>query len=106
VKYEETLEKAKSIYIFFTTQRKEIPLIRKSKEIYKIDACEDRDETILRLAYKAAAAGFNAVVNTEVLHEKKRNHAYQKTIWRGTGSPAMIDESKLDRQYKQDQMYR
>lgn len=106
VRYAETLEKANESFIFFKTQRKEIPLIRKSKEIMTVVDCDDRDETILRLAFRSAAQGFNAVVGVEVQHQKIRNHQHHTHRWSGSGSPAMIDEHKLDRQYKADQIYR
>ena len=105
-KYGATLEKANEVFIFFKTQRKEIPLLRKSKELFKVTECEDRDETILRLAFMAAEKDFNAVIDTEVSAEKKRHHAHHKHYWEGTGIPAMIDENKLDRQFKRDQIYR
>lgn len=105
-KYEETKALAEEVFIFFTTQRKEIPLIRKSKEVLRVPECTDRDETILRLAFMAAGKGFNAVIETEVSAEKIRNHAHQKMRWKGTGVPAMIDSDKLDRQHKQNQIFR
>lgn len=104
--YEETLELAKDVFIFFETQRKEIPLIRKSREVMKVADCDDRDETILRLAYMAAEQKYNAVVDTYVDGEKKRNHAHQTYRWSGRGTPALIDAAKMDRQDRQNQIYR
>jgi len=104
--YEEVLERAKSAFIFFKTQRKEIPLIKKSKELLSVQGRPDRDETILRLAYMAAELGFNAVVDVDAVSKKLRNHAYQKHEWCGTGYPAQVDEIKLDRQDRQNQMFR
>lgn len=105
-RYEETREKAEQVFVFFKTQRKEIPLIRRSKETLRIRDCTDRDETILRLAFMAAQEGFNALIDTEVSDQKVRNHAHQKTLWHGSGEGAMIDEAKLDRQFKRNQVYR
>lgn len=105
-KYGETLARAKEVYIFFKTQRKEIPLIRKSKDVFRVAECDDRDETILRLAFMAAAQGYNAVVETEALDKKVRNYGYQVTQWSGSGSPAMIDEEKLSKQDRRNQIYR
>ena len=75
LKYEETKTLAENVFIFFKTQRKEIPLIRKSKVVMKVEDCDDRDETILRLAYLAALDGFNAVIETGLKHRKVRDHA-------------------------------
>ncbi len=105
-RYEETLEKAKQVSVFFVTQRKEVPLIKKSKVTLRIKECIDRDETILRLAFLAANEGFNALIDTEVAYQKVRNHAHQKTLWSGSGVAAEIDEAKLDRQFKRNQIYR
>ena len=105
LKYEETRELAENVFIFFKTQRKEIPLIRKSKVTMKVEDCDDRDETILRLAFMAAEQGFNAVIETDVSHQKIRNHGHQTTRWHGTGLPAMVDEAKLDRQHKLSQVF-
>lgn len=106
MKYEEIKSKADEVYVFFKTQRKEIPLIKKSREVFEVTDCDDRDETILRLAFMAAEQNFNAVIETDVIHKKVRNHAYQSTRWQGTGIPAMVDEAKLDRQHKRDLIYR
>lgn len=95
--YNEVLERAKSVYIFFKTQKKAPPVLKKSKEAVRVDACDDRDETILRLAFFAAQEGYNAVVETEVLSEKVRNGAYQTTRWKGVGIPALVDAERVER---------
>jgi hypothetical protein len=104
--YNETMERAKDVFIFYKTQRKEIPLIRRSKEVFKVKDCIDRDETILRLAFFAAEQNYNAVIETEVLSDKVRNAGYQKSVWRGEGSPAQVDGGKIDRQDRQNLIYR
>lgn len=104
-KYEELLARAKDIFIFFKTQKREIPLIRKTKEIMKVTECSDRDETILRLAYMAAEKNFNAVIETDVNYAKVRNAGYQTTNWSGTGIAAQVDEAKLDSQHRANQVY-
>ena len=106
LKYEETLAKAKEVFIFFKTQKKEIPLIKKTKEIMKVEKCDDRDETILRLAFMSTEKGFNAVIETDVNYAKIRNEGYQKTQWSGTGIAAQIDGGKLDSQDRANQIYR
>jgi hypothetical protein len=104
--YRETLETAKQVFVFFTTQKKAIPLIRKSKVPVKVDACADRDETILRLAYDAAKDGYNAVVDVEVNAKKVNDGGSNKSaVWKGTGVPALVDEAKLDRQARAEQAY-
>jgi hypothetical protein len=104
--YNEILERAKGVYVFFKTQRKEIPLIKKTKEVLVVEGRPDRDETILRLAFMSAQKGFNALIDCEAVAKKLRNHAYQKHEWCGTGIAAQIDEMKLDRQDRQNAIYR
>lgn len=104
--YRERMEAAKQVFIFFTTQKKAIPLVRKSKTPVKVDACADRDETILRLAYDAAKDGYNAVVDVEVTAKKVNDGGSNKSaVWKGAGVPALVDEAKLDRQARADQAY-
>lgn len=104
--YEETLVKAKEVYVFYTTQRKAIPLILKSKERIRITNCADRDETILRLGFLAAQKGFNSVIEVDVQAEKIRNHAYQTSVWAGSAYPANVNTKHVDSQFKADLMYR
>ena len=104
--YQEALARAKEVFIFFTTQRKEIPLIRRANRGYKVESCPDRDETILRLAFFAARDGYNAVIEVEANCKKLRNAGHQTSDWYGSGVPAQVDEAKLDRQHKQNQIYR
>ncbi len=91
------MEQAREAYIFFTTQKNPPPVVSKSKERLQVSECIDRDETILRLAFQAVRLGFNAVLETHVVAEKVRNAGYQKSAWRGTGVPAMVDADKLER---------
>lgn len=104
--YAETLEAAKGVFVFFKTQRKEIPLIKKEREIFKIDSCIDRDETILRLAFLSAQKGCNGLIECEVSAEKIRDGAYQTSKWRGEGVAAKVDAVKIDIQDLRNQMYR
>jgi hypothetical protein len=95
--YEETLAKARDVFVFFVTQRKEIPLIRKSKELLMVQEQDDRDMTILKLAYLGAERGFNAIIQCDVVSTKVRNEGYQRSVWNGKAYPAEVDAEKLDR---------
>lgn len=95
--YRQHMQQAQESYIFFTTQKKPVPIIKKSKEKVSVESCEDRDETILRLAFLSAEQGYNAVVQVEVTSEKIRNEGYEKSKWRGVGFPAQVDAAKLER---------
>ena len=102
----EILERAKNVFVFFTTQRKEIPLIRRSKITYFVKDRQDRDDTILRLGYFAARENFNAITEVTVSSQKVRNQAYQTSIWQGSGIPALVDEVKLEAQDRVNEIYR
>jgi hypothetical protein len=95
--YNQTMELAREVYFFFTTQKRSPPIIKKSREKIKVTDCMDRDETILRLGFQAASQGFNAVVEAEVTSVKVRNESYQKSVWSGVGFPAKVDGAKVDR---------
>ena len=97
-KYSETLEKAKQVFVFFTTQKRKPNLLKRAKKMVEILNCPDRDMTILKLAFLAADQGFNALVDTLVSSEKVRNEGYQKSQWQGKGLPATVDSDKLDRE--------
>ena len=93
--YDETMERAKQVYVFFKLQRKPIPLIKRSKKQVEVSNIPDRDEAILRLAFLASQESFNAVVDVNVIMEKVRNQGYEKSKYQGTGFPAQVDASKL-----------
>jgi hypothetical protein len=104
--YQEAMERAKNAFVFFTTQRKETPLIKKAREVFKVENCIDRDETILRLAFFAAQLNYNAIVEVEVEAEKVRSGAYQTSRWSGRGIAAQIDAKKMELQDQRNAVYR
>jgi hypothetical protein len=91
--YDRLLERAKNIDVFFKTQGKETRLVKRTVKPIVIEECFDRDELILRLAFFAAEAGFNAVVDIDLASEKVgAGGSYKKLKWRGVGTPANISE--------------
>lgn len=87
--YNETLERAKKIYIFHSANPHPRSLVKLGKKPISATGSRDRDETYLRLGYQAAQQGFNAVVEVEV--ERVRR---PRNIWTGKGMPAHIDAQK------------
>ncbi len=104
--YNEVMDRAKKAFVFFTTQRKETPLIKKAREVLKVENCLDRDETILRLAFFAAQDDYNAVIDVEVNSVKLRDGAYQTSRWSGKAVAAQIDAHKVDLQDQRNAVYR
>ncbi|MGE0634348.1 MAG: hypothetical protein AB7O96_18175 [Pseudobdellovibrionaceae bacterium] len=93
--YEQTMEEAKNIHIFFKAQGKETRLIKRNEKPIKISDCADRDEAILRLAFVAAQGKFNSVLDVDVVSKKIRMGAYQTQTYSVTGMPAQVDSRKL-----------
>jgi hypothetical protein len=104
--YQAVMERAKQVFVFFKTQRKAPPITAKSKQVFKVSDCADRDETILRLAFFAAELDFNALVEVDVVCEKVRNGAYQTSNWNGSGIPAQVDEARLHVEEAQDKRFK
>lgn len=97
-KYSEIMERAKSVYFFFTTQKMNLlPLLDRAKEGISVKNCADRDETILRLAFLAAQQNYNAIIMAEVKSAKVRDEGYQKSVWSGVGVPANVDAERIER---------
>jgi hypothetical protein len=90
--YRQTMKRAKDVLFLDKPRRNPVRILRKLNEPLLVKDCADREETILRLAFKAAELGFNSVVKASVNHKKIRNAGYQKMIWQGTGIAATLDE--------------
>jgi hypothetical protein len=95
--YQDTLTLAKDVFFFFSTQRKPFHLLKRAKHLIHVKECRDRDETILRLGFKAAELGFNAIVEAQVTSKKLRDEGREKSQWEGKGTPAQVDSEKLNR---------
>jgi len=93
--YNQTVEKAKNIQIYESTQGKETRFLKRTEKPIHVEQCLDRAETLLRLAFSAAADGFNGIIDVEIKPTKIRNGSYQTTIWSGTGIPTQIESRKI-----------
>jgi len=93
--YQQAMAKAKKIIVFIKGQGEETRLYKRTEKPVQVVDCRDREETLLRLAFFAARANFNGLVDVTISGEKVRNGAYQTSRWHGTGIPTQIDESKL-----------
>lgn len=95
--YADTMERAKNISVFFKDQGKETRLVKRSNEVFRVEDCDDREETLLRLAFFAAQKGYNSLISVDITSEKIRSGSYQTQKWSGTGVPANISDRKLNR---------
>lgn len=95
--YENFMNLAKDVLVYAKNQSKESRLLSRKEEPLQVLGCTDENETILRLAFLAAKAGFNGLVDVNVSGQKVRQGTYQTTIWSGTGIPTQIESKKIIR---------
>lgn len=95
--YNQTMEAAKEIAVFFNDQGKETRLVKRLADPVQVFECNDRDETVLRLAFFAAQGNYNGIVDVDVRSKKIKSGNYQTHVWRGTAIPAHIDPKKLNK---------
>jgi len=94
--YERTMAAAANIDVYFKDQGKETRLIPRSKTIkYVINECADRDELILRFAFRAVLDGFKTLVDVDITPVKMRDGTFQRTIFKGTAVPANAEEKHI-----------
>jgi hypothetical protein len=98
-KYDSILNLAKEINIFFAADPHPPHPIRKHHKLVSIKDCVDRDESILRLAFRAVELGYNSLMQVTTTAKQVRNHAHQKNVWDATGLPAEIDLEKYFKRY-------
>lgn len=95
--YNEIMERAKDIAVFYKAQSKETRLMSRKASPLLVADCSDKEEAVLRLAFFAAKANFNGLIDVDVNAKKVREGAYQTLTWSGSGIPANISEKKLNR---------
>jgi hypothetical protein len=95
--YLATMEKAQEILVFMKKQGKETRLIKRLADPIKISDCPDEQETILRMAFFAVQADYNAIVDVDVHHEKVKTGSYTTMKWHGSCVPAYVNVDKLEK---------
>ena len=86
--YDEQMEKAKNISVYMKNQGKEVTSLRRAQVPVTVTDCEDRDETLLRLAFLTVERGYDTLISVDLVPKKIRTGTYQKSAWQGTGTPA------------------
>jgi hypothetical protein len=86
--YNQTMEDAKNIAVFSKSQGKETRLFSRKEELFKIIDCKDHDEAILRLAFYAAQAHFNTIIDLDITFKKVKNGSYQYLLWSASARPS------------------
>lgn len=88
------LEKAKNVDTFDKKQGSETRLIKRVEKPLKVTECDDREETLLRLAFLAAKKGYDTLVDVDIQSQKVGNKTYKKLVWNGTAVPVDIKQRK------------
>lgn len=88
--YNETMERAKNLAVYLKDQSKETRLMSRKAQPVQVLNCADREETLLRLAFLAANAGFNCLVDVDLTSKKIREGSYQTQSWSGTAVPVQV----------------
>jgi hypothetical protein len=89
------MERARETLVYFKSQSKETRLINRTEKPVFVKDCPDHDELVLRLAFFAARAGFNSIIDVLVESKKVKVNSYQTTVWSGSGIPAQTHAKKL-----------
>jgi hypothetical protein len=97
--YNDKLEKAKDVNVFYSTQSKETRFVRRTEKAIRVENCQDRDDVILRLAFRAVESNKNSIVDVTLASVKVRNGGWQTTVWSGKAIPTDIEDSQLQRKY-------
>lgn len=81
------MELAKGIRVYEKNQGKETRLMKRVAQPVQVKNCSDRQETLLRLAFLAAKAGYNGIIDVDIKSEKVIDNSYQTTTYSGSGVP-------------------
>ena len=102
--YLNCMELAKNVNIYTKEQSSETRLMRRDKKPLKIKDCNDREETLLRLAYLAALDGYETLIDVNLVSKKiSTGGRYKKLIWDGTAIPLETKQSTRLTQRSQEQ---
>ncbi len=88
--YDQKMEKAKQITLFFKKLAKSSPVLRRAKERVSVTKCPDRSEALMRLAFTAAELSFNSLIEIELTSEKNVVAGYKNLLWTASAHPADV----------------
>ena len=95
LKYNEMMAAAKNMFVFMKAQFKETRMVKRLADPIHVVECADYDETILRLAFRGAELGYNAIIDVDITSKKVKTGNYQTTVFSGTAIPANVLEERL-----------
>ncbi len=95
IKYNDMMASAKNMFVFMKAQFKETRRVKRLADPIIIVDCADYDETILKLAFRGAELGYNAIIDVDITSKKVKTGNYQTTVFSGTAIPANVLEERL-----------
>ncbi len=93
--YNQKMEEAKEIYIFTKEQSKQTRLLQRKEAPYSVEDCQDEEEALMRMSFKAVQEGFNALIDLQFTTKKIIVGSHKKLVWSGTGVPITINPDKV-----------
>lgn len=93
--YNDLMERAKDIIIYGKDQTRLTRYLKRKEDPYQVDDCVDKDEAVLRMAFFAAQANFNCLIDVVLVAKKVTIGTYKNTVWSGTGVPITIDPNAI-----------
>lgn len=93
--YKTTMELAHEVIVFSKDETKKTGHIKRKEEPYRVEDCEDEDETVMRLAFFAAQDGFNCLLDVNITHRKIIVGSHKKTVFGGTAIPVTIEHKRI-----------
>jgi hypothetical protein len=91
------MERAKHVQVYYNDQGKETRLLKRLEETVHVPECDDKEETIMRLAFFAANLNYDGIIDVDLTSSKVRSGAYQTLKWKGSGIPTYIDPKRIMR---------
>ncbi len=86
--YKEILDKAKSVNVYEIEQSQETHKMPRHERPIIIKECNDRNETLMRLAFFAVQRGFNTIIDVDLKSRKSHEGGtYRKLVWSGKAIP-------------------
>jgi len=87
-KFNAILDLAQNIDVFDKKQTKETRLMKRSEKPLLVNECDDRNETLMRLAFLAAQKGFNTLLDVDISSKRiSAGGSRTKQLWSGRGIP-------------------
>ena len=88
--YDSMLEKAKEIQVYEIQQSKETRLMKRKEAMLEVKDVYDREDAILRLAFKAVIQKMNAIIDVDLKSVKVQNGKHQHQVWSGKARPTHV----------------